>query len=232
MIIKINFYKITQVLICVCFLLIFTVTKLAAEKIPNSQRSNDNNLLGFPGSLKGKIILQSHTQGNMSVALTVQFYLPGNIQPEFTYDVQSDINGEFVVENINSGDYVVTVKNNHTLLVAAAVGIIQDKVTIVEFAPLLKGDANNDNQITESDFSLLSKAFGTIQGGKGYDSAADFNADATISVLDFSLLAENYNKKGYQVTVQSYTELSSGGNIGFLQEESDNKRLQANLFRQ
>lgn len=231
MIIKINFYKIMQVLICVYFLQILTVSQLVAERSHSTQGHYDNSFLGFPGSLKGKVILQSHLQGDMAIALTVQFYQPGKIQPEFTYDVHSDANGEFVVENIVAGEYVVTVKNSHTLLVAAAVNIIQNNITTVEFAPLLKGDANNDNQITDLDFSLLSKAFGTIQGGKGYDSAADFNADATISVLDFSLLAENYNKKGYQVTEKSYAELSSGGNIGFFQEESDNKRLQANLFR-
>lgn len=226
MIIKINFYKTLQVLVHVCFLLIFTDTRLIAEKAQSFRFSHSNKSLGLPGSLKGKIILQGHPQGNMAASLRIQFYEPGKIMPEFTYNIESNVNGEFTIDNIPTGNYVITVKNSHTLLVAAAANITQGNITVIEFALLLEGDANNDNQITDLDFSLLSKAFGTIQGGKGYNSAADFNVDATISILDFSLLAENYNKKGYQVTEKSYTDLSSGGNISFFQEEPADKPLQ------
>lgn len=211
------------------FLLILSSMPLLAEKTQNDQSDNSNRLLGLPGSLKGKVVLQGHPQENMAASLTVQVFEPNKTSPAFTYDIWSDTNGEFLIENISEGNYVVTVKNSHTLSVAAAATITQGYVTVIEFDPLLEGDANNDNHITELDFSLLSKAFGTFQGGNGYNSNADFNVDTVISILDFSLLAGNYNKKGYQIAESSYSELSSGGNIGFFLEASDDRHLQANL---
>lgn len=226
--IRANLWKSWQILIC--FLLIL-YTPLLAEKPQNEKFDNNTSLLGLPGSLKGKVILQGRPQGKMAASLKVQLYEPGKLDPAFTYNVSSNADGEFTIDNIYTGDYVVTVKNSHTLQVAATASITQGTVTIIEFDPLPEGDANNDNQVTELDFSVLSKAFGTVEGGNGYNSAADFNVDTNVSVLDFSLLAENYNKKGYQVTENSYNELSSGSSIGFYLEEPDDNSLGVSLFR-
>jgi len=61
---------------------------------------------------------------------------------------------------------------------------------------LLVGDANNDNTINVSDFSLVAVAFGKSLGASGYDTRTDFNGDATINIADFSLLAGNFGQVG------------------------------------
>jgi hypothetical protein len=66
------------------------------------------------------------------------------------------------------------------------------------FGTLLEGDANDDNHVSLSDFSILSAAFNTRQGDAGYNAAADFNNDGVIDLLDFSLLSANYNQVGEQ----------------------------------
>ncbi len=165
--------------------------------------------LGLPGSLKGKIDIQGHATGNQSVPLVVQFFKPGEIIPTARYEVLTNSNGEFMIERIAAGDYVVAVKNSHTLQVAAALTIGQGTLTNTNFGLLREGDANNDNQITTLDLSVLTQQMGTSQGQPGYQETADFNADGFISILDFSLLAGNFNQQGYIVTRDSFDELSA-----------------------
>jgi subtilisin family serine protease len=66
----------------------------------------------------------------------------------------------------------------------------------VNFGAVREGDANNDNRVTLTDFSILASAFNRAQGQVGYDARADFNADNTVSLADFSMLASNFNALG------------------------------------
>ncbi len=165
---------------------------------------------GLKGGLRGTVKLEGRPEGQMTTRLKIQLYQPGKTVPFHIEDIYASNQGEFSIDDIIPGNYVLTIKNMHTLQLAAAITIAPGTETVINFKkPLLEGDANDDNQIDEADFALLSKAFGTLQGGKGYNSVTDFNADNTVSVLDFSLLAGNYQTKGYQVHENSYTELSA-----------------------
>ena len=65
-------------------------------------------------------------------------------------------------------------------------------------AALPAGDANNDNSVDTSDFTLVVGAFGSLRSDptSGYDPTADFNGDGMIDIADFGLLVNNYNASG------------------------------------
>jgi hypothetical protein len=89
----------------------------------------------------------------------------------------------------------VRVKHSHTLQNIRMVTLTLDANSI-DFGTLLEGDANNDNYVTLTDFSILVMAYGKCQGTARYDPRADFNGDACVTLLDFSLLATNFEKSG------------------------------------
>jgi hypothetical protein len=64
------------------------------------------------------------------------------------------------------------------------------------FGTLLVGDANNDNRVNISDFTILAATFGKSLGMPGYDARADLNGDNNVNISDFTLLASNFGKVG------------------------------------
>ncbi|GMV89381.1 MAG: hypothetical protein AMXMBFR81_23120 [Chthonomonas sp.] len=61
---------------------------------------------------------------------------------------------------------------------------------------LLNGDVNGDNSVGIPDFLILRQAFGSQEGGDGYDARADLNRDGTVNILDFLLFRQNYGQSG------------------------------------
>jgi hypothetical protein len=58
------------------------------------------------------------------------------------------------------------------------------------------GDANNDNVVDITDFTILRATFGRSCGDTGFDGRADFNGDCTVDVSDFSLLRSSFGLSG------------------------------------
>ncbi|MBL8134733.1 MAG: hypothetical protein JNL42_22925 [Anaerolineae bacterium] len=96
---------------------------------------------------------------------------------------------------IPPGSYLLWVKHDHTL--AALIATQLDGANnVIDFGLLREGDANNDNVINVSDFSILASSFGASEGGATYDARADFDNNQTVSISDFSLLAANFGQVG------------------------------------
>ena len=93
------------------------------------------------------------------------------------------------------GEYDIYVKGLHTLSVKKRVKI-RGGLNRISFGVLPEGDANYDDQVDEKDFAVLKKAFDSRRGEKKYNRRADFNQDGKINILDFSLMAKNWGKKG------------------------------------
>lgn len=128
-----------------------------------------------------------------SVPVRVTLHNPGNPTPAYTYNVTTDQYGKFVVTHAVSGTYVcdIRVKNPHTLRnVMYNVTLVPDD-NVLDFGTLLEGDANNNNYVEITDFSILATYFDTYD-----DPRADFNENHWIEIADFSLLATNYDKSG------------------------------------
>jgi hypothetical protein len=71
------------------------------------------------------------------------------------------------------------------------VALVQGETSEVDFGSLPEGDANDDNYVNISDFSILSGGF-----YPEYDSRSDFNEDGVVNIADFSLLASSFNQRG------------------------------------
>ncbi|MEM7798277.1 MAG: choice-of-anchor Q domain-containing protein [Chloroflexota bacterium] len=111
---------------------------------------------------------------------------------------QTDVNGQFIMENAPIGDVKIAVTGPSTLQTVVPVTLTEGANTI-SFGLLKSGDINADNAISALDFSILASSFNLSLGDSGYVSAADLNADDAITALDFSLLASNFNQSGETV---------------------------------
>ena len=110
--------------------------------------------------------------------------------------VTSDHNAQFAVVGLAVGSYRIRVK--HAQALASALDFVMGSGgnQTITVGTLRTGDADNNNLINVTDFSLLATAFSKISGELGYDVRTDFNADGITNVTDFSLLATNFGQMG------------------------------------
>jgi hypothetical protein len=142
--------------------------------------------------------------------LTVELYSEGATEPFITYDVTTDASGGFSITDAVAfaGNYVIRVKNFHSLANAVSVTLAEGTNTI-NLGELQEGDANDDNAVEVQDFSILSAAFFTVSGDPDFDGRTDFNEDDAVSIVDFSLLSGNFFETGDVVTSTSFTDLQN-----------------------
>jgi hypothetical protein len=53
-----------------------------------------------------------------------------------------------------------------------------------------------DNVVSLADFSLLSSSINLTMGSSGYSANADLNGDGSGTLIDFAILASNFNTSG------------------------------------
>ena len=158
------------------------------------------NTLAVPANLNGTVTLLGrpaapHT--SWQVPLTIQLYTPGNNStPAYTYNVNTDQNGNFTISDIPLGTFNIAVKNLHTLKRVKTAQTIVTGNNTINFGTLLEGDANNNNVVNLFDFSILLGTYNKSSLDPGFDNRADFNNNGTINLFDFSLLLSTYNQSG------------------------------------
>jgi len=109
--------------------------------------------------------------------------------------IQVDFNARTTTLVPTAATYRVRVKGAHTLAETANVAVGASIIALT-LPTLREGDANNDNVVNISDFSLLAASFGTAMGGGSYNPNADFNDDGAVNITDFSLLAASFGQVG------------------------------------
>ncbi len=166
------------------------------------------NVLGSSGAGSYQIsggILQGTMQiagrptppGNTeAVPLNVKFYAAGTSTLVHEVTVSSNANGAFTVLPVANGSYDIVLKHSQTLSVKKQNVTFSGGVVTVSFGMLPVGDANNDDLVDISDFSILRAAFLKTCGQGGFDGRADFNADCVVDITDFSLLHANFLRNG------------------------------------
>jgi hypothetical protein len=107
----------------------------------------------------------------------------------------TDNSGTFTITGIEAATYEIRVKHAHTLQNVQPVTLAAGSNPI-NFGTLPEGDANDDNQVTLVDYSILTTTFGKCEGSTSFDGRADFNEDDCIALTDFSLLATNFRQGG------------------------------------
>jgi len=106
----------------------------------------------------------------------------------------TDLSGVFTLANLRPGEYTLRVKQAHALATTVTFTLTADQTVAV--GTLTEGDANDDNNVNITDFSILAAAFGTTSLDVNYDARADFNGDLAINITDFSLLAGSFGQTG------------------------------------
>ncbi|MBK8025042.1 MAG: hypothetical protein IPK19_27455 [Chloroflexi bacterium] len=115
--------------------------------------------------------------------------------PIFDRQVTTDQNGVVTLSGLTGGAFRYTVKGAHTLSRVLTQSQPAGSSTIA-FPELREGDANDNNVVNISDFSILAVSFSLGVGQAGYDGRADFNGDDVVNISDFSLLAQNFGMAG------------------------------------
>lgn len=153
----------------------------------NEQTGGNTSQLAITAALQGR--------SDFSGAYEVNLYQPGNATPAYTFAPTADGNGEMIVSGIAPGTYEVAVKHPQFLQVVETVTLAAGANTL-NAGTLDAGDANDDNQISALDFSILATTFNLGSGDAGYDGRADFDGNNQVGAIDFSLLATNFNTSG------------------------------------
>jgi surface antigen len=133
-----------------------------------------------------------------STALTLQMVYTSGIEPlePEVFELTTDANGQFFMPNLTPGEYDLLIKAAGTLQKSFETIELIAGNNQIDFGDFAFGDANGDNYVNATDFSLLSAAYSACQNQPMYNQAVDFNGDGCVTAVDFSLLAGNYGLGG------------------------------------
>ncbi len=110
---------------------------------------------------------------------------------DIVHSVVTDDSGRFAIDGLQPGVFDISVKNDRSLSRLIGGVTLSSGTTELDFGLLLEGDANNDDLVNISDFSVLATGF-----YPAHDERADFNRDGLVNINDFSLLAVNFGTRG------------------------------------
>jgi hypothetical protein len=132
----------------------------------------------------------------LAVPIQIQVFSPGSTTPFLIGGAPADNNGQFSMAGIPNGVYDIAIKHSRTLSSKKQNVTFSNNTVAIDFGTLPMGDANDDDIVDISDFSILHAAFFKQCGQTGFDDRADFNADCIVDVTDFSLLRSNFLRSG------------------------------------
>jgi len=105
--------------------------------------------------------------------------------------------GVFNITGLTPGTYDIGIKNWTCLSeVKTNETLTAGNTTVVDFGTTREGDADNNDHINILDASSLVGAFGSSQGGPGWNAHCDFNREGNVNILDASALASNFGEHG------------------------------------
>jgi len=128
---------------------------------------------------------------------TVRFFQGGNETVWSPKNATTNSTGVFNITGLDPGTYNISIKNWTCLSeVNTSVTLGAGNTTVVDFGMTREGDADNNDHINILDASSLVGAFGSSQGGPGWNAHCDFNRDTNVNILDASALASNFGEDG------------------------------------
>jgi hypothetical protein len=132
---------------------------------------------------------QPHPRQQQPVTLTIKM---GTTEVNFPLQ-NTDTYGYFTdtLPALATGVYNWRVKGPRSLANSGTVSLTGSPVTNLEAGLMRAGDANDDNVVNVTDFTIMRNTFGKSLGQSGYDGRADFNSDELVNVLDVTLHKAN-----------------------------------------
>ncbi len=149
-------------------------------------------------NLIGHVIWQGRTSGTSANQVPVTLTLKqGTLEVNYL-SRNTDVSGFFTtsVAGLPNGTYNYRIKGVKYLASSGQVTLTGAQNLNVEMGLQKAGDANSDNIINASDFSILKVSTGKQCGDPGFDGRADFNGDCTVNISDFGLLRNNFGQAG------------------------------------
>jgi hypothetical protein len=112
--------------------------------------------------------------------------------------LMTSASGRFTVPvtNLPPGTYTWWVKGPGYLANSGTLVLTGGSPPQQEMGVMRAGDANNDNFVDVTDFTLQRAAFGRVCGDLAYNALAEYNTDCTVDVTDFTLLRQNFGQAG------------------------------------
>jgi hypothetical protein len=151
-------------------------------------------------TLEGHVSFAGRGSNNSKWAepFNVTLFEPGNLSNVlWTGNATTNNTGVFTVSGLTAGTYDIRVKNWTCLSeLNTSVTLTAGNTTVVDFGTTREGDSNGDNNINILDISLLISAYGSSEGGLGWNAHCDFNRDGYVNILDAVALAGNFGESG------------------------------------
>jgi subtilisin family serine protease len=146
--------------------------------------------------ISGTATLESWIGGE--VTAVAELRMPGTKIVLESHTIVIKSNGTFSFRAGAAGTYDLTLKTPMSLRrKKASVTVPSGGLTGQNFA-LLNGDVDGNNTVTLTDYSVLSRAYGTRPGDFRWDARADLNGDLLVDMTDYALVRANYRKEGDQ----------------------------------
>ncbi len=154
----------------------------------------DGGLVTFIDAAVGLQGRPAAPNARLIVPLNVRIVPQAGGAAVFDQPVTTDPGGTFVVQLV-PGTYRMRVSGAASLARVVNLTLVTGDNAIT-VPTLLAGDANADNVVNITDFSILAATFGKAAGQPGYDTRPDYNGDDVVNITDFSLLAANFGRVG------------------------------------
>ncbi len=127
----------------------------------------------------------------------IRFYYPDTDELVLVSSTYSGNNSSVsIVSQIPVGTYDIYINMDGMLSFVMSSYTINQGTNAIDFPPVIVGDLNGNNGINVQDFSVFNSAFGSVEGGEGYNPLANLNCDSSINVIDLSLLGANFGMQG------------------------------------
>jgi len=167
--------------------LVVTFYRLLPTATPTPAASSTATVTPIPCTLEGSVTLQRPGRPAPDPSWVVVLRVSVG---DTDHAVTTDPWGHFRLTGLTQGIHDIRVKNAHTLANSMRVLLVHGTNSL-DFGTLLEGDANDNNCVNITDFSILTNSF-----VPGYDAHADFNQDGLVNITDFSLLKGNFGQCG------------------------------------
>jgi subtilisin family serine protease len=184
-----------------------TPTAMATQLTPSATPTATPSATVTSNRLAGTVQDQRAGAASHQLSLEVSLFipepapLPGAIPVGTPFAVTTDSNGAFLLSGIPVGVFDVRVRHPQGISVERKALSFGGGTTLSQdFGLLRTGDADQNDRVTASDFTVLKQTFGTSPGcaisSPIPNPCADLDANGSVTAGDFSLLKQNFGLTG------------------------------------
>lgn len=148
-----------------------------------------------PRRVAGTITLGDYTATRLGKTVTVGVRTAGSTTNLETATVTLNASGvfSFLTDRTGTVDLAFDVPGFLRKVVRIT---LPTSGTVAANATLANGDADRDQRVTTTDFTLVNRAFGSSTGGTNWDVRADLNGDGTVNAADIAIVQKNQRLRG------------------------------------